>query len=185
MVRRAARRWRLRGILRGRGGTEHHTLFSHLPGSSFALLDERPVRLESSEIGLAITIAAIGLADTGAVFATIAGAGSTLRPLTPVHPRGRVAADGGLALSWTRRARGAWNWSGTVEPPLAEQSERYEVGLGNPDQPSASWEVVTPQLSIGAATRTQLQTQYPGALLWVRQIGSFARSEPLLLASIS
>ena len=141
--------------------------------------------MEASDIGPATAIAAIGLADIGAVYTDIAGAGSTLRPLTPVHPRARVAADGSVALSWTRRARGAWNWSGTVEPPLAEQSERYEVGLGNPDQPAASWEVTAPQLSIAAAIRTQLQTQYPGSLLWVRQIGSFARSEPLLLTSIS
>lgn len=177
--------WRLRGILRGRGGTEHHALAGHPSGTAFALLDDRPVRLDANEIGTATAVAAIGLADASAVYAAIAGTGSTLRPLTPVHPRTSVAADGSLTLCWTRRARGAWNWSGTVEPPLAEQSERYEVGLGNPDQPATSWEVTIPQLVIGAATRTQLQAQHPGALLWVRQIGSFARSEPLLLTSIS
>jgi hypothetical protein len=177
--------WRIRGILRGRGGTEHHALLAQAPGKSFALLDDRTVSLDGNEIGPATAIAAIGLADIGAVNAEIAGVGSTLRPLTPVHPRARLAADGSLDLSWTRRARGAWSWSGTVEPPLAEQSERYEVGLGNPDQPAASWEVVTPQLSVGAAVRAQLQAQHPGALLWVRQIGSFARSQPLLLTSIS
>ena len=177
--------WRLRGILRGRGGTEHHAAGSHPLGSAFALLDDRPVRIEPSEIGTSAVIAAIGLVDASAVYAAIAGAGSTLRPLIPVHPRASVATDGSLTLCWTRRARGAWSWNGTVEPPLAEQSERYEVGLGNPDQPAASWEVTVPQLTITAATRTQLQAQHPSAPLWVRQIGSFARSEPLLLTSIS
>jgi len=176
--------WRLSGILRGRGGTEHHALASHPPGTAFALLDDRPVRLEPAIIGNAAAISAIGLADAEAVGAPIAGFGATLRPLTPVHPRANVAPGGALTLAWTRRARGAWNWDGTVEPALAEQSERYEVGLGNPALPAATWEVGVPQLSIGAALRSQLQTLHPGASLWVRQIGSFARSEPLLLASI-
>jgi Putative phage tail protein len=178
-------RWRLGGILRGRGGTEGSAQTAHPAGAPFVLLDGTPVRLEPLLLGNAASLAAIGLADPAPVFAPIAGTGTSLKPLTPVHPHAELAADGSLALGWTRRARGAWNWNSTVEPPLVEQVEQYEVGLGNPDQPGAAWIVTTPQLVIASATRIELQSLYPGATLWVRQIGSFARSEPLLLTSIS
>ncbi len=177
--------WRLSGLLRGRGGTEHHAALVCPAGTGFVLLDDRPIRLDASEVSDASTIAAIGLVDPVAVDATISGAGATLRPLTPVHPRLIAASDGTLTLCWTRRARGAWSWSGTVEPPLAEQSERYEVGLGSPDQPAVSWEITAPQLVLTAATRTALFTQHGALPLWVRQIGSFARSEPLFLTNLS
>lgn len=177
---------RLRGLLRGRGGTEAAARAGHATGTAFVLLDDAPVALDPSLLPVsANTIAAIGLADVEAVRAPIVNPGLTLRPLTPVHARVRETAEGGLLLQWTRRARGAWSWSDTVEAPLNEQAEHYLVGLGDTANPVVRWDLAQPMLALPASTRAQLLTAYPGQPLWVRQIGSFAASDPLLLAHVS
>lgn len=177
--------WRLSGLLRGRGGTEWEAAQGTPQGASFALLDNAPVPLDPAKLGAATDIAAIGLVDTNPVTAPIAGHGRTLQPLAPVHPRILWASDGALTLCWTRRARGAWAWNLRVEPPLGEQSELYEVGLGNPAQPTLSWQVNEPRLAFNAATTAQLQADHSGEALWVRQVGSHDRSPPLLLTTLA
>lgn len=177
--------WRISTLLRGRGGTEHLALSGTPAGAAFVLLDDRPLLLDESQLGIASSIAAIGLADGDPVTATIVGAGTTLRPLTPVHPRVAELPDGSLALCWIRRARGAWAWPATVEVPLNEQGEAWEIGLGDPDASIMRWEVTNPALTISAAVMGQLRTDHPGEPLWVRQIGTHARSLPLFLTTIA
>lgn len=178
--------WRLSGLLRGRGGSEAAAQAGHLAGTLFALLDNRPIALDASLIGnpAGTDIAALGPGDASPVFAPIANAGATLRPLSPVHPRVAHFVDGTMELSWIRRARGAWSWPDEVEVPLNEQIEAYFVGIGNVGAPPLWWEVTEPVLSLPAATVSSLQAAYPGAALWVRQVGSYAMSPPLLLATL-
>ena len=178
--------WQLRGLLRGRGGTEDAAQSEHAAGTPFILLDGQPQAIEPAKLDPtgATSLAAIGLADSEPVIAAIANAGLTLRPLPPVHPRIRPTEAGGLALSWTRRARGAWTWPDAIETPINEQAEAYLVGLGDPEQPALRWELTQPQLELSAATLAQLSNEHPGQPLWVRQIGSFAVSPPLLLTTI-
>lgn len=179
-----AGRWRLSGLLRGRGGTEHVAKSETSAGASFVLLDSRPVALDPDEVGQASSIAAIGLADSEPVVDEISAAGTSLRPLCPVHPKASMHANGSLQLCWIRRARGAWTWTGTVDVPLVEQSEVYEVGLGDPDAPNVTWEVTDRKLIIEASELSELQSVHPGKQVWVRQIGTHSRSLPLLLTSI-
>ncbi|KPL68942.1 hypothetical protein SZ64_13030 [Erythrobacter sp. SG61-1L] len=182
-----AGRWRLAGLLRGRGGTEDAAQAGHPAGAPFVLLDGAPRLLDPAKVGPSqgTAILAAGLADHEPVSAPIANPGLTLRPLTPVHPRAQRLADGGIALGWTRRARGAWDWANEVDVPLAEQVEAYRVGLGPPDLPAAFWDVSSPSLTLPAAILTPLAAAYPAAPLWVRQVGSFAQSHPLLLTNLS
>ncbi|MCB2065821.1 MAG: phage tail protein [Erythrobacter sp.] len=177
--------WRLSGLLRGRGGTEHLAASVQPSGTPFVLLDQKPVVLAPAEVGDSTSIAAIGIADEAAVLAPIGGLGATRRPLTPVRPQVRELGDGGLELRWTRRARGAWAWQGTVDVPLVEQAEVYEVGLGDPEQPFATWQVSQPTLTLEPATLAQLHADHPGAALWVRQIGSHDRSPAPFLSTIA
>jgi hypothetical protein len=176
--------WRLRGLLRGRGGTERAAQSSHAAGTAFVLLDGTPIFLDQSQLGAATVLAAIGLAEDEPVNAPIANRGLGQRPLTPVHPHRRASQDGGMVLQWTRRARGAWTWPDEVETPLNEQGEGYVVGLGDIDQPVLRWQLDRPELEFAAATLAQLSADHSGKPLWVRQVGSFAVSEPLLLTSI-
>lgn len=179
-------RWRLSGLLRGRGGTEPVALQGHAPGSRFVLLDDRPVALDPAKLGQgAAAIAAIGLADTEPVIAALTNAGLTRRPLAPVHGRAEERTDGSLVLAWCRRARGAWLWQDGVELPLNEQSEAYLVGIGDSDAPELGWEVSVPLLEMEEPVWTSVRAAHAGKPLWVRQIGTAALSPPLLLANIA
>lgn len=178
-----ASRWRLEGLLRGRGGSEGAALRGHPPGTLVVLLDDALIPFEqlSPAAANAERFAALGLAGQEPVLADLANRGSTLRPLHPVHPRHRLDAERMLHLAWTRRARAAWYWGEGVEVPLMEDSERYLVGAGPPSQPLRSWETGAPSLVLAAADRVGLP---PGLPLWVRQIGRHALSQPTLLATL-
>lgn len=174
-------RWQISALLRGRGGTEARANTFHLAGTCFILLDDKPLALDAAIIGQATTIAATGLVDPAPVIAQIAMSGITQRPLRPVHARADSLSDGSLVLAWTRRARGAWEWRDLVETPLNEETERYRVGLGNPQAPTLQWEVTEARLALSAATVANLAVAHAGQSLWVRQIGIHAASDPLLL----
>lgn len=177
--------WRLSGLLRGRGGTEPEALAGAGLDVPFCLLDQKPTALDSAKIGASNIVAAIGLADSEPVIATISTPRRSLKPLSPVHGKAVRAADGSVKLCWRRRSRGAWNWQGQVDVPLNEQSERYEVGLGDPDRPHRVWETDTSILVLDPAEFASLRADFEGAAFWVRQIGTHDRSEPLFLTNIS
>jgi len=177
--------WQLSTLLRGRGGSEHQARAGSSAGSRFILLNDGPLALDTAQLGQADAIAAIGLADPDPVLSSIAGVGTSTRPLTPVHPRVNAQPDGSLSLCWTRRSRGAWTWASTVDVPLNEQAEAYEMGLGDPDAPTLTWQAFSPAITFDATSMGQLRSEHLGAVLWVRQIGTFARSHPLFLTTIS
>ncbi|HTM95937.1 MAG TPA: phage tail protein, partial [Croceibacterium sp.] len=179
------RQWRLTGLLRGRGGTEAAAQAGHLSGAPFVLLDGTATLLDAALVGPAQEIVALGLRDGAPVASSIANPGLTLRPLTPVHPRSRILADGSLELSWIRRARGAWGWTDEVETPLGEESETYLAGVGPIDAPPLRWNIAVATLTLPPAMLTILHAEHSGAPLWVRQVGSFALSPPLLLTTIT
>ncbi|MDZ4308366.1 phage tail protein [Allopontixanthobacter sp.] len=182
-----ADRWMLRGLLRGRGGTELAAQLEHPVGTPITLIDQNLVPLDAALVPNSETtsLAAIGRGDDAPVFAPLENAGATRRPLAPVHPRAATAPDGSLQLFWTRRSRGAWGWPDEVETPLIEQGEGYRVGIGPVLSPGATWTVQTPSLIIPQALLAQLTTANPGADIWVRQIGSYAQSDALLIGVLS
>ena len=180
------RRWRLEGLLRGRGGTEA-AIEAHSAGERFVLLDGQPVELDPIKVGTTdgALIAATGLGDATAVEAPIALQGITRRPLSPVHGHALLQADNSLELAWTRRARGAWDWLDGVDAPLHEQAEAYLVTYGPLAAPAAIWEVSAPSLIIDAAQRAALAASLPGECFRVRQQGTYALSKPLVLATLT
>jgi hypothetical protein len=91
-------------------------------------------------------------------------------------------AAGNVTLRWTRRSRGSWLWLDGVEAPLQEQSELYLVGYGRTDAPVASWQVNVAEMSLSASQWAALQEALPAGGFWVRQIGTYAQSLPLLIA---
>ncbi|MXO91231.1 phage tail protein [Pontixanthobacter aquaemixtae] len=174
--------WRLHGLLRGRGGSEHSAAISHPAGSPVTLLGSQLVPLDTSLVSQSSSdaIAAIGRGDEEPVVAAIGNSGMALRPLSPVHPKITSLANGDLLASWTRRARGAWNWPDHVETPLNEESERYQIGIGSTLAPDLSWELGSTDITI---PQSQLAAHL-GKDLWVKQIGRASRSHALLLGTI-
>lgn len=181
------RRWRLHGLLRGRGGTEPAALNGHPDGAPAVLLDDRLVTLTpaAGQLVPPATIAAIGLGDPSPVFASLREPLASIRPLSPVHPEFRVLADGSRRWRWIRRSRGSWIWPDGVEVPLVEQSEAWLVGAGPVDSPVRLWQAAGPELVLSAAEHSELLAAARGSAMWVRQIGSAALSPPLLLGHLS
>jgi len=180
-------RWRLTGLLRGRGGTEPAALAGHPAATGVVLVDETIMALDPLLIPShpATTIAAIGLGDAEPVFVPLHGAGLGRMPPCPVHPVITGAPEGALTLAWTRRARAGWDWLDGVDSPLVEERELYRVGLGPVEAPVAEWEVSEPQLILAGGVVSGLAAAHPAAPLWVRQIGRFAQSDPLLLTYLA
>ncbi|HEY8605003.1 phage tail protein [Tsuneonella suprasediminis] len=180
------RQWRVTGLLRGRGGTEPAAAAGHRAGTPAILLDAKLTALDPAAVPASsdTVIAAIGRGDDDAVLAPLQNAGIGRQPLSPVHPRCIGRADGGVVLSWTRRARGQWQWADAVDAPLIEQAERYLLGIGPAESPAAQWTVDSPHLALSAATMADLRRDYPGQALWVCQIGTFSRSAPLVLLTM-
>lgn len=178
--------WRLTGLLRGRGGTEHAALGGHASGTRIVALDDRIVALDPARLSLEAStrLAAIGFGDEQPAYAELRGAGASRRPLSPVHPKSDIDTSGNWTIQWTRRARGQWHWSDLVEVPLIEEAERYLVGVGDLLLPAASWQVNEPLLRIDATTIADLAASIPGAPIWVAQIGTFNRSPATLVAKL-
>ncbi|MFA6218934.1 MAG: phage tail protein [Erythrobacter sp.] len=178
--------WLLHGLLRGRGGTESAAQRGHAAGTPATLLDERLVSIPAEQQALASNgdFAALGLADETPVTAATENRGASRRPPSPCHPRAVTAGDGALVLGWTRRARGGWSWLDDVEQPLVEQDEAYEIGVGPIAAPIRRFTASVPSLAIAAALHAELVAQAPASAIWVRQCGSFAKSEALWLATL-
>lgn len=177
--------WRISGLLRGRGATEHHARLSHPAETPITLLDERLLPLEESALVKADTgsFAAIGLADAAPVFAELESAGISRRPPFPCHGWLRFA-EGALSCGWTRRARGGWTWRDDAEVPLVEQQESYEIGIGPVDAPHRLYTSAQPEFDLDATVTMDLQTRFGGAAVWVRQQGSFSKSAALRLGTL-
>lgn len=179
-------RWRLEGLLRGRGGTEA-AVAGHQTNERFVLLDPRTIPLDPALVGKAADtmIVAAGRGDPDPVTSEIALRGITTRPLSPVHSRIAALPNGSLHIAWTRRARGAWLWLDSVDAPLHEEAEVYQVTYGPISAPVATWTTDKPELTLSPQVQADLLSRVANGDLFVRQQGSYAFSDPLHLTSIS
>jgi hypothetical protein len=130
----APKTYRLTGLLRGQAGSEAAMPTLLAAGAPFVLLTSSvtAVALTASQVGLPlqwrIGPAAKNLGSANYVQASHAFAGLASRPLSPVHLRG-IRTNGDLAISWIRRTRrGGDTWT-SLDVPLAEDSERYEIDI--------------------------------------------------------
>jgi hypothetical protein len=121
-------------LLRGQAGTEGAMREPIPAGAPFVLLDGAltSVPLARDDIGLPLNWrygpANLDLGDAAYRTSPHAFRGLGLRPLSPVHIRGARSA-GDLIVNWVRRTRvGGDSWS-TVEVPLAEDAELYEIDI--------------------------------------------------------
>ena len=181
-----AGQWELRGLLRGRGATEHFAASGHPSGTLATVLDQRILGLaETLAVLGASEFAAIGPWDEEPAVAVLENAGASLRPPSPVHARVRSAPDGSLLFTWTRRARGQWLWPDEVELPLVEETERYEIGYGTLEAPLATWVTETVSFTLTATQVETLVAAYGANPFWVRQIGSHSPSPAIFFGSPS
>ena len=178
-------KWQVRGLLRGRGGTEHEAARGHESGTLVTLLDETLAQLGDNPLAVGTTdFAAIGTWDDEPALAALENAGAHFAPPPPVHTRISTNSEGSVILSWVRRARGQWLWSESTELPLVEETEAYEVGYGPALSPLAIWTTPVASLVLARAEIAELVALYGEQELWVRQRGSFAQSRPSLIGTL-
>jgi len=166
-------RWRLRRLLRGQAGTDGAMRAGAAAGAPVVLLDSALVRAEvgSAERGLPLVWRAgpPGSVDPLAwTESRFTWRGVHGRPWSPARLRARREPDGGVRLSWTRRARVDGDaWDG--EPPLGEEAERYRTEvLDATGTVLRSWEVEASAVLYDAAEVAADWPDGPPAALAVR-----------------
>lgn len=130
----ADRKYRLTGLLRGQYGTEAAMRHPVAAGARFVLVNgalaQAALTLEDLDTDFVWRYGPRPrpLSDAAWVTVTRGFAGAGLRPLSPVHIRGRVQPNDDIAISWVRRTRiGGDGWGNEV--PLGEEAEAYQVDI--------------------------------------------------------
>lgn len=147
----AENQYQLRTFLRAQGGTEDALQTIASAGAEFVLIDEALSQIDMSvnEIGLEYNWrfgpAQYTIGHPSFQTKKMAFTARGLRPLSPVHLKGKKQNEG-LLISWVRRTRiGGDNWE-LKEIPLGEETEQYEIEIVNVDTPVRTFASTTPQI---------------------------------------
>lgn len=121
------------GLLRGRRGTEA-AMHGHASAERFLLLAPASIQRvsqETADIGKTRLYKAVtsGAALSSAAAQSFTNLGAALKPYSPAQLGGGRGSDGALSLSWIRRTRISGEWRDSVDVPLSEASEAYEVEI--------------------------------------------------------
>lgn len=126
-------------LLRGRLGTEW-AMDRHSAGEPFVTLDTGGlyrIAGDLEDIGLPQDYLAITAGRNASVThtRTATNTGVAMKPYSPVHPRSTWnSGDSSATLTWVRRARANHEWLDSIDVPLDEPYEQYEVDvLGSDD----------------------------------------------------
>ena len=178
--------YQLSRFLRGQAGTEAAMRSPLAAGARFVLLDGAPtlVDMGPDEVGLGYTWrcgpASRDLGSASYVQVTHTFQGLGLRPLSPAHLRGVRSGGGDLTLSWMRRTRiGGDSWD-TLEVPLAEDSERYEIDILDGADVVRTLTATSPSVTYSAADQTaDFGAPQPAIALTIAQLSAtFGRGTP-------
>ncbi|ARQ00958.1 baseplate multidomain protein megatron [Pseudorhodoplanes sinuspersici] len=126
--------YELSRLLRGQGGSEWSMADLLEEGATFVLLDQqlvpvaRGLEMLGRPLSLRIGAASRDHGDIAAVTAEATPQAIALRPYAPVHLRATRGADG-ITLSWIRRTRVSGDSWETLDVPLGEDGERYEIDI--------------------------------------------------------
>jgi hypothetical protein len=151
--------YRLRGLLRGLGGSEEEVLPLRPAGERFVLLNGAVVQpaMTLAEAGLAATwrLGPQALDHGHPSYLQIATAGTlkALRPLPPVRLSSRTDVSG-VALSWIRQTRVDGDSWDLAEVPLGETRERYSITILDGSTVKRSTETTTASFLYGATEMT-------------------------------
>ncbi|PKP66999.1 MAG: hypothetical protein CVT86_02560 [Alphaproteobacteria bacterium HGW-Alphaproteobacteria-8] len=151
--------YRLDRLLRGQAGTDPFIGAPTPAGARFVLLDAALKRLDvdAAEIGLAtryrIGPSHLPISDPAFRAVTMTPQAVGLRPYAPAHLNAVRDGVGDVALAWVRRTREGGDVWGVVEPPLAEESERYRVRIMQGGAVARSIDTTAPQMLYTAAMR--------------------------------
>ncbi len=177
--------YELSGLLRGQAGTGHAMRSPLASGARFVALtvEVEAIPLTVDELHLPLSWrfgpSARAIGDVSYQDRQHAFSGIGLRPLSPVHVKGRRSA-GDLIITWIRRTRlGGDNWE-AAEVPLAEESERYEVDIMSGTTAVRTLSANEPSVVYSAAEQiADFGATQPACTVIVFQLGAvFGRGSP-------
>ncbi len=143
----------LRDFLRGRFGTEQHA-GAHLEGDAVVHLNDPDVAyigMDLSAVGLQRHYRGItaGRAITTDTDRPLTYSANNLKPLSPIYLNGsRHPTTNDWTLTWVRRTRVGGEWRDSVDAPLSETSEAYEIEI----YASGAYSTIKRTLSSATAT---------------------------------
>jgi hypothetical protein len=147
-------------LLRGQAGTELAMRSPVAAGARFVLLDGAAVQVDMTpdEVGLAFNWkcgpASRDIGNPSYLTVQHAFTGRGLVPFSPVHLRGTRSA-GDLTITWKRRTRiGGDSWD-SVEVPLGEDTERYEIDILDGSDVVRTLSATSPTAVYTAAQQTE------------------------------
>ncbi len=148
----------LRGLLRGRRGTEN-AVGSHISGERFALLESGkifPVQAAFGDIGKLLKYKALTAGQTidEVTPQDFVYAAQNLKPYAPVHVTGLRDGTENLVITWVRRTRVGGSWRDGVDVPLGETTEAYLVEIYDDMDVVRTWSVAGPVANYSAAEQT-------------------------------
>jgi hypothetical protein len=147
----------LRGLLRGRRGTEW-AISGHTADERVVLLDfpgMRRIVNSQAQLGVEFDFKAVTFDSNLDAIARQAftNTGVARKPFAPVDLRATRAGDNGLVLTWKRRTRLATRFTGAagINVPLGENSESYEVDIMDGNTVKRTLMSATPTVTYTAA----------------------------------
>jgi hypothetical protein len=122
----------LSGLLRGRRGTEH-LISSHAASEKFILITSSmasaSLLLSDVSATSAFKLVTIGGKEDEVSPVTFKYQANSLKPFSPVQGRLHKAANGDIEVSWVRRSRVGGEWLDSLDVPLGELYEKYEIDI--------------------------------------------------------
>lgn len=166
---------RMTDWMRGRFGTEWAASL-HQGGDTLVLMTDPDINwigMESGAIGLPRDYRGItsGRAIDTDTSRSETYSGVNLKPLSPVYLNGsRHPSTRDWSLSWTRRGRVSPDWRSSVDVPLGEDSEAYEVEIYDGSGYATVKRTLTASTPAAAYTSAQQVTDFGAnqATLYVR-----------------
>lgn len=175
-------RYRLSRMQRGCFGSERY-LHRHDAGRPALLIEADSLALLNNfaiSRGAGIDVEALAASDSAPIRAQLAVSAEAITPFAPVHGGFERRAGGGWRVHWVRRGRTDYGWQDSVDQPLDEDSEAYQVDLYRGDAIAASWQTAIPELIIPAPEIAALNLPANQSVAaHICQIGRFAKSAPL------
>lgn len=170
--------YRLSGLLRGRFGTEAEAGATHVSGSRFVLFDASMLRLYTTpynreDLYRAVTFGNSLIVTDAQKFRNTAAA---RRCWSPVHISGSRDGSQNLTITWVRRARIDNGWQDSVDVPLVETAEAYEIDIIKLGVAVRTLTASTPTVAYSAADQVaDFGAAQSSVTLRIYQLGAYGR----------
>ena len=173
---------RLSGIITGLAGTDPQSEVGAVAGSECVILNTALTRatLADHERGLPLEWQATS-SDGGQSTQTATVVGRSIAPIRPGHMKHSVQPNGDWRFTWTRRARHSEDSWASVDAPLLEAFERYDVSISYDGQVIRTDSTSTPTWTYKELDRQTDKISGPVTITVAQISDRYGPGEPVVL----